>query len=54
MMTHLAIRTESDLRSYYLRRKKNGSHHLAAVTATAVKLCRITWRIMTDERDYIP
>ena len=54
IMAHLAVRTESDLRSYYLRRKKSGSHHLAAVTAATVKLCRITWRIMTDERDYIP
>jgi len=53
-MAHVALRSESDLRDYYLRRMKNGSHHLVAVTATAAKLCRIIWRIMTDERDYVP
>lgn len=53
-MTHLAVRAEGELRTYYLRRRRDGLHHLAAVTAAAIKLTRITWRIMTDERDYIP
>lgn len=54
MMAHLAVRTEGELRTYYLRRRRQGLHHLAAVTAAAVKLCRIAWRILIDRRDYIP
>jgi transposase len=42
------------LRDYYKRRRAAGLHHTSAVTATALKLCRITWRIMTDQRDYTP
>jgi len=53
-MAHLAVRTEGELRTYYLRRRRDGLHHLSAVTAVAVKLCRITWRVLTDQRDYIP
>ena len=53
-MAAIAVRTEGELRTYYLRRKRHGLHHLAAVTATAIKLTRITWRILTDRRDYIP
>jgi transposase len=53
-MAAIAIRTEGELRSYYLRRKRAGLHYLAAVTATAIKLTRITWRILTDRRDYVP
>jgi transposase len=45
---------EGDLREYWLRRKGQGLKHLAAVTAVAVKLCPIVWRIMTDRRDYLP
>ena len=54
MIAQLAVRTEGELRTYYLRRRRQGLHHLAAVTAAAVKLCRIAWRILIDRRDYIP
>jgi len=53
-MANIAVRTEGELRTYYLHRRRRGLHHLAAVTATALKLTRITWRILTDRRDYIP
>ena len=53
-MANLAVRTEGDLRTYYLRRRRDGLHYLSAVTATAIKLCRIAWRILTDRRDYLP
>ena len=45
---------EGDLRDDWLRRKRQGLHPLAAVTAVAVKRCGIVWRIMTDRRDYLP
>ncbi len=45
---------DGDLRDYYLRRRKQGLGHLSAVTAVAVKLCHIIWRIMIDRRDYLP
>jgi transposase len=53
-MAHRACHQEGDLRTYWLRRKGEGLHHLAAVTAAALKLCHVTWRILTDERDYLP
>jgi len=53
-MAHLATRQEGSLRDFFLRKRKAGLHHLAAVTATAIKLTRIAWRILTDQRDYIP
>jgi transposase len=53
-MAHRACYQEGDLRDYFLRRKKQGLHHLEAVIATAIKLCSIVWRIMTDRRDYLP
>jgi hypothetical protein len=53
-MAYLTIRRESELRTYYLRKRRAGLHHLAAVTAAAFKLCRISWRILTDQRDYVP
>ena len=53
-MAHRACQKEGDLRDYWLRRRREGLHHLSAVTATAVKLCRITWRIFIDQRDYLP
>lgn len=53
-MAHRACYQEGDLRDYWLRRKGQGLKHLAAVTAVAVKLCPIVWRIMTDRRDYLP
>ncbi|HEX4071528.1 MAG TPA: hypothetical protein VHX68_10170 [Planctomycetaceae bacterium] len=39
---------------YYKRRRASGLLHTSAVTAVALKLCRIAWRIMTDQRDYTP
>jgi hypothetical protein len=42
------------LRDYYKRRREGGLHHTSTVTAVALKLCRITWRIMTDQRSYTP
>ena len=53
-MAHRACYREGDLRDYFLRKKAQGLHHLQAVTATAIKLCPIVWRIMTDRRDYLP
>lgn len=53
-MTLRALQQEGDLHSYWLRKRREGVHHLAAVTATAIKLCHITWRILTDRRDYLP
>jgi transposase len=53
-MAHQAVRREGPLRDFYLRKRKAGLHHLSAVTAVAVKVCRICWRILTDQRDYVP
>jgi len=53
-MAHRACYQEGDLRDYWLRKKAQGLHHLAAVTAVAVKLSRVAWRILTDRRDYLP
>jgi transposase len=53
-MTLRALQQEGDLQSYWLRKRREGVHHLAAVTATAIKLCHVTWRILTDRRDYLP
>lgn len=53
-MAHRACYQKGDLRDYWLRRKKEGLHHLDAVTATAIKFCHVVWRIMTDRRDYLP
>jgi transposase len=53
-MAHAAIKEKGSLRTYYLRRRRRGLHHLAAVTATALKLCHVAWRILTDQRDYMP
>jgi transposase len=47
-----AILHPGPLRDYYKRRRAGGLHHTSAVTAVALKLCRITWRILTDQRDY--
>jgi len=54
MMASVAVHRECELRDYYLRRRREGLHHLAAVTAVAIKLTRIAWRILTDQRDYRP
>jgi transposase len=53
-MAHRACYQEGDLRDYWLRRRGEGLSHRSAVTATAIKLCHITWRILTDARDYQP
>ena len=53
-MAHRAIYLEGDLRDYWLRKRGQGKHHLAAVTAAAAKLARIAWRILTDKRPYDP
>lgn len=53
-MTMRALQQEGDLRNYWLRKRREGVHHLAAVTATTIKLCHVTWRILTDRRDYLP
>lgn len=52
-MAHRACYQEGDLRDYWLRRKGQGLKHLAAVTAVAIKLCPVVWRIMTDRRNYL-
>ena len=53
-MARSACFREGDLRDDYLHRKRQGLHHLAAVTAVAVKLCGIVWRTMTDRRNDLP
>jgi len=42
------------MQDYYKRRRNAGLHHTSAVTAVALKLCRIVWRILSDRRDYTP
>jgi transposase len=54
VMAHRASYQEGDLRDYWLRRKKQGLSHLEVVTAVAIKLCPVIWRIMTDRRNYLP
>lgn len=53
-MAHRACYQEGDLRDYWLRRKAKGLSHLESVTAVAIKLCPVVWRIMTDRRNYLP
>jgi transposase len=53
-MAHRACYQEGDLRNYWLRRRGDGLCHRSAVTATALKLCHVAWRILTDRRDYLP
>jgi len=53
-MAHRACYQEGDLRDYWLRRKGQGLSHRSAVTATAIKLCHVIWRILTDRRDHQP
>ncbi len=52
-MAHRACYQEGDLRDYWLRRKGQGLSHLESVTAVAIKLCPVVWRIMTDRRPYL-
>jgi transposase len=53
-MASVAVKKKGMLRRHYLKRRKRGLHHLAAVTAASLKLTRIVWRICTDQRDYQP
>ena len=52
MMAFVAVRSKGPLQRHYLKRRKRGLHHLAAITAASLKLARIVWRICTDQRDY--
>lgn len=52
-MAFRTLQQDGDLRNFWLRKRREGVHHLAAVTATARKLCHVIWRIMTDQRDYL-
>jgi transposase len=54
LMAHAAVRQEGPLRDFWLRKREQGLHYLAAVTAAAAKICRISWRVLIDQRDYIP
>ena len=49
-----AVYREGDLRTYWLRKRSEGLEHRVAITAAAIKLCHIVWRILTDQRDYLP
>jgi transposase len=51
-MANRASYQEGDLRDHYLRRRGQGLCHRSAVTAVALKLCHIAWRILTDQRNY--
>jgi len=53
-MAYQAVYREGDLRNYWLRKQAQGLKHKAAVTAAAIKVAQITWRILTDKRDYLP
>lgn len=53
-MAHRACKQEGDLRNYWLRRKAKGLKYREAIIATAIKLCPVVWRIMTDCRPYLP
>ena len=53
-MAQRACFHEPDFRSLYRKKRTKGKHHLGAVTSIAGRLCHIVWRIMTDEREYIP
>jgi transposase len=52
-MAYRACYQEGDLRDYWLRRRGEGLPHRSAVTAVALKLCHVAWRILTDRRDYV-
>jgi transposase len=54
LMALATLPQEGASRDYWLRRRRAGMHHLAAVTAIAARLCRVAWRILTDRRDYLP
>jgi len=53
-MAMRSLQQEGELQEYWLRKRREGTHHLTAVTAIAAKICRRAWRILTDGRDYLP
>jgi len=53
-MAYRAVYEEGELREYWLRKRSQGLKHLSAITATAIKLCRVCWCILTDQRAYVP
>ena len=53
-MAMRSLQQEGELQDYWLRKRREGTHHLTAVTAVAAKICRRAWRILTDRRDYFP
>lgn len=53
-MAMRSLQQEGELQDYWLRKRREGTHHLTAVTAVAAKICRRSWRILTDRRDYQP
>lgn len=53
-MAYRSLQQEGDLRDFWFKKKHQNKHQLVAVTAVARKLCHVVWRIMTDQRDYIP
>jgi transposase len=53
-MAYRAVYEEGQLRDYWLRKRSQGLKHLSAITATAIKLCRVCWCILTEQRAYAP
>lgn len=47
-----SLRTNGDLRDYYVRKRAQGKHHKAALTAVSRKLLHVVWRILKDNRAY--
>lgn len=53
-MAFQVVYREGELRDYWLRKCASGLKHRSAITAVAIKLCHVIWRILTDKRDYVP
>jgi len=53
-MAMRSLQQEGELHEYWLRKRRQGAHHLTVVTAVAAKIGRRAWRILTDGRDYVP
>jgi transposase len=54
LMAYRAVYEEGTLRDYWVAKRAQGVKHLSAITAASIKLCRIYWRVMTDQRPYNP
>lgn len=54
LMAQKAIWQQGPLRQLWLKKRRQGKHHLSILTLVSAKLCHILWRIMTDKRDYLP